>query len=74
MKPTAKHHEDFLAQRSIPGVAIKHNAPVAVIGGAHIGTSGSVVAVHELGSDPIYVVEPDSGQDALVRQSLLKTL
>jgi hypothetical protein len=74
MKPTAKHHEDFIAQRSIPGVAFKHNAPVVVINGAHVGASGSVMAVQDLGSDPLYLVELASGQDALVRQSSLQPL
>jgi hypothetical protein len=74
MKPTAKHHEDFLSHRSIPGVAMQHNSPVNVIAGSHSGASGSIVGIEELGTDPLYLVELSTGKDLIVRQSSLRTV
>ena len=72
MKPTFAQHNDFLALKPVPGVALQHNDYVNVIAGEHQGDSGSVVSVEELGADPLYVVELESGKDATIRQSRLR--
>jgi hypothetical protein len=72
MKPTVAQHSDFLAQKLLPGVLLKHNDYVKVISGAHVGDAGSVVSVEELGSDPEFIVELESGKDVRIRQSNLE--
>ena len=72
MKPTSTQHNDFLVRRPLPGVALQHNDYVKVVSGAHVGDAGSVVSVEELGSDPEFVVELESGKDARIRQSNLE--
>jgi ribosomal protein S4E len=74
MKPTDKQHDDFLAHRPIPGLVFEHNDAVDVIGGQHVGDSGSIVSVEALGDDPTYLVELNSGKDAQIRQSLLRSV
>ncbi len=72
MKPTIAQHNDFLAHRRLDGVAYEHNDYVCVIAGEHKGDSGSIVSVEQLGDDPVYLVELESGRDAYVSQSALK--
>jgi hypothetical protein len=71
MRPTTQHYAAFLAHEPLPGVTLSHNDYVRVCAGEHVGPSGSVVSVEELGPDPIYLVELESGQDVLVAQSCL---
>lgn len=72
MKPSHDQHNDFLAHRSLPGVAFEHNDSVEVIDGEHVGDFGAIVSVERLGDDPIYLVELGSGQEAVISQSLLR--
>jgi ribosomal protein S4E len=72
MKPTVAQHNDFLARRALPGVTLQHNDYVKVVSGAHAGNVGSIVSVEELGIDPEFVVELESGKDARIRQSNLE--
>jgi ribosomal protein S4E len=72
MKPTLVQHNDFLARKALPGVLLQHNDYVKVISGTHVGNAGSIVSVEELGSDPEFVVELESGEDARIRQSNLE--
>ena len=72
MKPTQDQHNDFFANRPLPGVAFEHNDAVEVTGGEHAGDSGAIISVEELGDDPVYLVELGSGQDAVISQSLLR--
>jgi len=72
MKPTLQQHNDYLARRSLPGVAFAHNSYVAIVGGEHTGNSGSLVSVESLGNDPLYLVELESGSGVLVQQSCLR--
>lgn len=72
MKPTLAQHNDFLARRALPGVRLQHNDYVKVISGAYVGDAGSIVSVEELGSDPEFVVELESGKDVRIRQSNLE--
>jgi ribosomal protein L24 len=72
MKPTLTQHNDFLAHRALPGVGFEHNDYVKVVSGEHRGDVGSIVSVEELGSDPLYIVELESVQDASIRQSELE--
>jgi ribosomal protein S4E len=69
MKPTQAQRSDFLARRALPGVTLQHNDYVKVISGSHVGDAGSIVSVEELGTDPEFVVELESGRDARIRQS-----
>jgi ribosomal protein S4E len=73
MKPTFQQHNDFLDLKPIPGVALQHNDFVMVVGGEHIGDSGSIVSVENLADDPTYLVELEKFRgDALIRQSDLQ--
>lgn len=69
MKPTLAQHNAFLAQDLLPGVWFRHNEYVMVVAGEHKGASGSLVSVQELGVDPCFLLELDSGFDVSVRQS-----
>ena len=69
MKPTAAQHNAFLAQEPLPGVDFRHNEFVKVVSGDHAGSVGSLVSVEELGGDPVYVLELESGFDVRVLQS-----
>ena len=72
MKPSSDQHNDFFARRPVPGVVFQHNDAVLVASGVHAGSAGSVISIEELGDDPVYLVELGSGQDAKIRQSLLR--
>lgn len=71
MKPTFQQHNAFLSGEELPGVSLRLNDPVRVVGGEYSGRGGAVISVEVLGSDPTYLVELDSGEDALIPQSLL---
>ena len=72
MKPTSTQHNAFLAQELLPGVTFKHNEFVRVSSGANAGSAGSLVSVEELGDDPVFLLELESGVDILVKQSQLE--
>jgi transcription elongation factor len=72
MKPSHEQHNDFFAHKLLPGVVFEHNDAVEVIGGEYAGDSGSIVSVEQLGDNPVYLVELDSRQDAVIVQSLLR--
>ena len=72
MRATSRQSNAFLAHEPVPGVVFEHNDFVRVIAGAHTGDSGSLISIEELGDDPIYLVELESNQDALVAQSCLQ--
>lgn len=72
MKPTSDQCNDFLAHRPVPGVAFEHNDSVLVISGVHAGSGGAIISIEELGDDPAFRVELGSGQDVVIRQSLLR--
>lgn len=72
MSPSHDQQNDFFGHRPIPGVAFEHDDAVEVTGGEHAGDSGAIISVEELGDDPAYLVELSSGQDAIIRQSLLR--
>jgi hypothetical protein len=69
MKPPIDHHNTFLAHKPIDGVRFEHNDPVRIVAGEHKGKNGSLVSVEEIGEDPLYLLELDSGFDVRVRQS-----
>jgi hypothetical protein len=69
MKPTAAQHNAFLAQELLPGVVFRHGEFVRVVSGRSVGSAGSLVSVEELGDDPVFLLELESGFDARVRQS-----
>ena len=71
MQPTSQQRDDFLALKPLSGVALQHNDLVSVKRGEYTGNTGSVVSVEVLGEDPWYLVELESGRDALVLQSSL---
>jgi ribosomal protein S4E len=72
MKPNHDQLQDFLANRPVSGVPLALNDYVNVIEGAHAGDSGSVVNLEEIGADPIYLVELESGEQLLVAGSHLQ--
>ena len=69
MSATVDHHAAFLAHQPILGVTFEHNDEVRVIAGEHKGKKGWLVAIVELGADPLYTVELETGSDVRVRQS-----
>ncbi len=71
MKATLQQSNAFLSHEPIPGVVFEHNDYVRVIAGEHVGDSGSLISLEELGEDPVYLVELETNQDALVAQSCL---
>ena len=71
-RPTFDQANDFLAHRPVPGVAFEHNDFVEITGGEHAGLMGSLVSVAQLGDDPVYLVEVDSGFDVHVPQAMLR--
>jgi len=73
MKPSFDQHNAFLAREPLPSVRFEHNDFVRVASGEHAGINGSIVSVEVLGDDPVYLVELESNQDALVPQSRLST-
>lgn len=72
MKPTMNHHNDFLAHRAIEGVHFEHNDCVKIVAGEYKGKNGSLISVEELGEDPLFVLELESGFDVRVRQSQIE--
>ena len=72
MKPTSQQHNAFLSGEEIPGVSLRLNDIVRVIGGQYVGREGAVISVELLGSDPTYRVELASGEDALIPESFLE--
>jgi transcription elongation factor len=72
MKPTMGQHNDFLAHKPIEGVCFEHNDYVRIVSGEHQGKNGSLVSVEELGEDPLFLLELDSGFDVHVRQSQIE--
>lgn len=72
MKPTIDDHNDFLAHKPIEGVSYEHNDYVQIVSGEHQENKGSLVSVEELGEDPIFVLELESGVDVRVRQSQIE--
>lgn len=74
MRPTFEQCNAFLAHEPVAGVSFEHNANVRVVGGEHTGDSGSLVSIKELGDDPVYLVELESSQDALIPQSCLRVV
>ena len=72
MKPSTDQLQDFLANRLVSGVPLALNDYVNVIEGDHAGDSGSVVNLEEVGADPIYLVELESGEHVLVAGSHLQ--
>jgi hypothetical protein len=71
-KPTLEQHDDFLAHRPLPGVAFAHDDLVTITRGEHAGNVGSLIRVEQLGDDPVYLVEIDSGFEVEVAQSGLQ--
>lgn len=63
---------EFSDTTPLPGVVLQHNDYVKVVSGAHVGDAGSIVSVEEIGSDPEFVVELESGEDAGIHQSNLE--
>lgn len=72
MKPTHEQCNDFFARRPVPGVVLQHNDYVKVVSGSCAPSAGSLISVEELGEDPLYLVELESGEDKLIRQSNLE--
>lgn len=72
MKLTHQQQNDFLSHKPLPGVRFEHDAYVNVTSGPNSGDSGSIISVEELGADPLYLVELESGKDALISQSSLQ--
>jgi len=72
MRPSLDQQNAFLACEPVAGLAFIHNEYVRVVGGVHQGNSGSLLSIEELGADPIYLVELESNQDALIAQSFLQ--
>ena len=70
--------QSFLNHEPIAGVKFEHNDYVHIIGGMYVGKSGSLVAVSELGPEPLFIIEldgpdyPESGCDVEVLQSEIK--
>lgn len=74
MKPTAEQHNDFLARLPLTGFSFQHNDYVKVIAGPHAPDSGSVVSVEDIGPEPVYLVESESGTDKPIQQNHLELL
>ncbi len=72
MKPTHAQLEDFLANRPVPGIGLAFHDYVNVIEGEKSGDSGKIVGLEDLGPDPSYVVELDSGETLTVTHSHLQ--
>ena len=72
MKPSPIQLEDFLANRPVPEVALALHDYVNVIEGEHAGDSGTVMGLADVGSDPAYVLELDSGVSVTVVESHLQ--
>jgi hypothetical protein len=69
MKPARDYHKEFLAHRHIAGVTFEHNDYVRIILGDKKGKKGSLVSILDLGEDPVFLLELESGFDVQVRQS-----
>jgi len=54
----------FKRREPVEGLAFLLNDSVEVVTGPHRGATGSVIGVHQLPPEPIYVVELGNGQDA----------
>jgi len=74
MKPSLQQGNAFLGGEALPGVRYRHNDYVRVLEGPHSGDTGSLVSLEELGTDPLYLVELESQQDAAIRQSALELI
>jgi hypothetical protein len=65
--------DPWIAGEPIEGVAFPYNACVHVLVGPAAGQQGWLVAVTDLGVDPLYTVELMTGdEDVEVRQSSLR--
>ena len=69
MKHRPDHCDDFLAHRPIAGVTFEHDDFVEVVAGEHKGKKGNLVNIAQLTSDPLFILELESGHDIHVRQS-----
>ena len=57
----------------LDGVNLPYNCRVEIISGPHVGHTGWLVGVEDIGVDPLYTVELEvRGPDAMVRQSMLR--
>ena len=57
----------------LEGVELPYNCRVEIVAGAHVGQTGWLVGVEDIGVDPLYTVELESREpDARVRQSMLR--
>jgi len=74
MRPTSQQHNAFLSGEELPGISLRLNDPVRVVGGQYSGKEGAVISVEMLGSDPTYLVEFNSGEEALIPQSFLAVM
>jgi len=72
MKPTFGQHNDFLAHKPIKGVRFEHNDYVRIVAGEHKGKNGSLVSIEDLGEDPLYLLELETGSDVHVRQAQIE--
>ncbi len=72
MKPTHIQRNDFFALRPVFGLTFALKDYVNVISGEFSGTSGTLVSIEEMGTDPVYLVQLDSGIQASLPASLLQ--
>ncbi len=74
MKPTHQQYTDFLAHKPILGVNFEHNEAVQVVSGKYKNKKGSLISIEEVGEDPLFLLEFESGLDAYVRQSQIRQI
>jgi transcription elongation factor len=72
MKPSMQQANAFLSGELLEGVRFRHNDYVRVINSPNSGDAGSLISIEELGTDPLFLIELQSRQDAKTRQSALE--
>ena len=74
MKASIEQINKWMAGEVVENSMFKLNDDVKIISGNNIGAVGSVISLETVGSDPTYLIELVSGEDANVKQSEIEKI
>ena len=74
MKASIEQINKWMAGEVVENSMFKLNDDVKIISGNNIGAVGSVISLETVSSDPTYLIELVSGEDANVKQSEIEKI
>ena len=74
MKASIEQINKWLAGEVVENSMFKLNDDVKIISGNKYGAVGSVISLETVGTDPTYLIELVSGEDANVKQSEIEKI